>query len=43
MKQLDCYIRGTFLIGTLLAGLALAGEAAAADKLDPKMQEMMKK
>ena len=43
MKHHTRYIGSTLLIATLVSACALAANARASEKLDPKMQEMMKK
>ena len=43
MKHLIRYAWFALVGGTLVAGLALASDKSASQKLDPKMEEMMKK
>jgi hypothetical protein len=43
MKHLIRYAWSALIGGTLVAGLALASDKSASQKLDPKMEEMMKK
>ena len=43
MKHFIRYAWSALIGGTLVAGLALASDKSASQKLDPKMEEMMKK